>query len=84
VLRFGNAVDTAGIEQALGDANVPYGVLALDADEPAHEVYGGFGAFLIRPDLHVAWRGTATPRDPAAIVAVATGAQVTGTLRTFK
>jgi hypothetical protein len=74
VLRFGNAVDTAGIEQAL----------ALDADEPAHEVYGGFGAFLIRPDLHVAWRGTATPRDPAAIVAVATGAQVTGTLRTFK
>jgi 2-polyprenyl-6-methoxyphenol hydroxylase-like FAD-dependent oxidoreductase len=74
VLRFGSAVDTTGIERALAAAHVPYGVLTLDEDEPAHEVYGGFGAFVIRPDLHVSWRGTATPRDPSAIIAVATGA----------
>jgi hypothetical protein len=73
VLRFGERVDTSGIERALAAASVPYGVLALDADEPAHEVYGGFDAFLIRPDLHVAWRGKRTPADPQAIVAVATG-----------
>lgn len=74
VLRFGDAVDTSGIERALGAADVPYEVLVLGADEPAYDVYGGFGAFLIRPDLHVAWRGVATPREPAAIVAVAVGA----------
>jgi 2-polyprenyl-6-methoxyphenol hydroxylase-like FAD-dependent oxidoreductase len=74
VLRFGDRVDTSGIEAALAGANVPYATLALGAGEPAHEIYGGFGAFLVRPDLHVAWRGNATPRDPQAIAAVATGA----------
>jgi 2-polyprenyl-6-methoxyphenol hydroxylase-like FAD-dependent oxidoreductase len=73
VLRFGDAVDTSGIERALSAAGVPHDTLVLDADEPANEVYGGFGAFLIRPDLHVAWRSRTTPRDPAAVVAVATG-----------
>lgn len=74
VLRFGDAVDTRGIEQALAAARVPYVVLALDADEPAREVYGGYGAFLVRPDVHVAWRGSAPPADPQALVARATGA----------
>ena len=74
VLRFGDRVDTAGIERSLAAANVPYETLVLDDDEPAHEVYGGFGALLVRPDLHVAWRGIETPREPAAVVAVATGA----------
>lgn len=74
VLRFGDRVDTSGLERALADAHVPYGTLMLDADEPAHEIYEGFDAFLIRPDLHVAWRGTRTPTDPQALAAVATGA----------
>ena len=73
VLRFGDRVDTSGIERALAAAGVPFGTLALAADEPAHEVYEGFDAFLVRPDLHVAWRGTRTPDDPQAVVAVATG-----------
>jgi hypothetical protein len=76
VLRFGDAVDTRGIERALAAANVPYGVLQLDPSEPARDVYEGFDAFLIRPDLHVAWRGRATPDDPQRIVAIATGAAV--------
>lgn len=74
VLRFGDRVDTRGIEQSLAAADVPYTTVALDADEPAHEVYGGYGALLIRPDVHVAWRGTETPRDPQQLVAMATGA----------
>ena len=73
VMRFGDRVDTSGIERSLAAAGVPYGVLALDADEPAHEVYEGFDAFLVRPDLHVAWRGRRTPDDPQEIAAVATG-----------
>jgi hypothetical protein len=73
VLRFGDRVDTSGIERALAAAGVPYETLRLDANEPAYEVYGGFDAFLIRPDLHVAWRGTHTPRDPQSVAAVATG-----------
>jgi hypothetical protein len=74
VLRFGSRVDTSGIERALGAARIPYDTLVLDPDEPAREVYGGFDAFLVRPDAHVAWRGTATPSDPDAIVQVASGA----------
>jgi 2-polyprenyl-6-methoxyphenol hydroxylase-like FAD-dependent oxidoreductase len=74
VMRFGDRVDTGGIERSLAAAGVPYGTLQLDADEPAREVYGGFDAFLVRPDLHVAWRGSQTPGDPGAIASVATGA----------
>lgn len=74
VLRFGNRIDTSGVERALSAARIPYETLVLDPDEPAREVYGGFDAFLIRPDAHVAWRGTATPSDPQAIVQVASGA----------
>jgi hypothetical protein len=28
---------------------------------------------LVRPDLHVAWRGNAAPEDPDRIAAIATG-----------
>jgi 2-polyprenyl-6-methoxyphenol hydroxylase-like FAD-dependent oxidoreductase len=73
VLRFGERVDTTGIERALDLARVPHEVLALDQNEPAFDVYGGFGAFLVRPDAHVAWRADRTPADPQAIVATATG-----------
>ena len=74
VLRFGNRVDTRGLEDALAAAGAPFEVLALDAAEPAYEVYEGYDALLIRPDVHVAWRGRSAPRDPQAIVAAATGA----------
>ncbi len=73
VLRFGDGVDTSGIERALRDAGVSYTTLTLDGNEAARAVYGDFGAFLIRPDLHVAWRARRTPDHPEAIVAVATG-----------
>jgi 2-polyprenyl-6-methoxyphenol hydroxylase-like FAD-dependent oxidoreductase len=73
ILRFGDRVDTRGLEAALADRGVPYSVLSLAADEPAHEVYGGYGAFVIRPDVHVAWRGSHTPSDPGSIIAFATG-----------
>ena len=38
----------------------------------AREVYG-YDLLLLRPDMHVAWRGNAEPADAAAVAAVATG-----------
>jgi 2-polyprenyl-6-methoxyphenol hydroxylase-like FAD-dependent oxidoreductase len=73
VLRFGSRVDTRGIERALAAAGVPFVTVALDEDEPAFEVYDRYGAFLIRPDAHIGWRGMRTPGDPTQIVAVVTG-----------
>jgi 2-polyprenyl-6-methoxyphenol hydroxylase-like FAD-dependent oxidoreductase len=74
VLRFGDALDTRGIEDALHAAGVPFGVVALAMDEPARDIYEGFNALLIRPDAHVAWRGNHTPSDPAQVVRVSIGA----------
>jgi len=74
VLRFGDRVDTRGIEDALAHAGVPSITVAFDEDEPAYEVYDRYGAFVVRPDAHVAWRGMRTPDNPTQIVAVVTGA----------
>jgi hypothetical protein len=38
----------------------------------AREIYG-FDLLLIRPDLHVVWRGNAPPDDPVRLAAIATG-----------
>jgi hypothetical protein len=45
----------------------------LDAPgERAREIYQ-FDLLLVRPDLHVVWRGNKLPQDTAKIAAVATG-----------
>jgi hypothetical protein len=41
-------------------------------DEWAREMCG-FDLLLVRPDLHVVWRGDQVPEDAGAIAAVATG-----------
>ncbi len=54
--------------RALG---APLDVLHLD--EPrVREVYGA-SVFLLRPDLHIAWRGDTAPPDPRALADMATG-----------
>lgn len=73
IVSFGDHVDTAGLEYYLNSSRVPYETLILDPNEPARDVYEGFDAFLIRPDLHVAWRASRTPDDPEEIVATAIG-----------
>jgi 2-polyprenyl-6-methoxyphenol hydroxylase-like FAD-dependent oxidoreductase len=40
--------------------------------KPAREVYG-YDLVLVRPDLHVVWRGNSLPADHRAIATVATG-----------
>ena len=46
-------------------------LLALE-DERPRAIYG-HDLLLLRPDLHVAWRGNRLPADPARLAALATG-----------
>jgi len=46
-------------------------VLDLDG-EAARRVYG-FDYLLVRPDLHVVWRGNVLPDDPDKIARIVTG-----------
>ena len=63
--------DTSGIEAAFKALGAPLEVKRMD--EPRlREVYNG-SVFLLRPDLHIAWRGDAPPADPKALAAMATG-----------
>lgn len=73
LLRLAGA-DAHNID-ALGRAfaayGAPYAVLDL-ADERARDLYGR-DLLLVRPDLHVVWRGNAPPADPERLAAMATG-----------
>jgi 2-polyprenyl-6-methoxyphenol hydroxylase-like FAD-dependent oxidoreductase len=72
LLRLGRSrADTSGLEDAIRARHAPFQVLTIDADAP-REVYG-CDLILVRPDLHVVWRGNAPPGDPAQLAAVATG-----------
>jgi hypothetical protein len=41
-------------------------------DQPAREIYGS-DLILLRPDMHVVWRGNRLPADAGEIAAIATG-----------
>jgi 2-polyprenyl-6-methoxyphenol hydroxylase-like FAD-dependent oxidoreductase len=72
ILRLGGSkADAHGLQSALRDRGAP--VTVIDADDPrAREIYER-DLVLLRPDLHVVWRGNAAPEDPIRIAAVATG-----------
>jgi 2-polyprenyl-6-methoxyphenol hydroxylase-like FAD-dependent oxidoreductase len=72
VLRLGgNKADTRALEAAFRNRGAPISVLEFHS-EAAREVYG-HDLLLLRPDLHVVWRGNALPTDPSALAALATG-----------
>jgi len=73
LLRFDlDRVDMSGLIAGFSDLGAPFEVTAFD-DPHAVEVYEGYELFLLRPDLHIVWRGNDAPADPALLVAVATG-----------
>ena len=63
--------DTAALEAAFRARGAPLSVVRRN--EP--RVRGVYGAslFLLRPDLHIVWRGDRAPTDPAGLAALATG-----------
>ncbi|MFZ2079312.1 MAG: FAD-dependent monooxygenase [Xanthobacteraceae bacterium] len=72
ILKLGGSkVDARGLQSALRDRGAPVTVIET-GDSRAREIYER-DLILLRPDLHVVWRGNAAPKDPALIAAVATG-----------
>jgi 2-polyprenyl-6-methoxyphenol hydroxylase-like FAD-dependent oxidoreductase len=71
LLRLDGRSDAGGLDKAFAAIGAPFKVLALD--EPhAREVYG-CGVMLLRPDMHIAWRGDAAPEDATKLARMATG-----------
>jgi len=71
LLRFAGRGDVEALGRAFAARGAPYAVLDLP-DERARDVYG-HDLILLRPDLHVVWRGNMLPDDPARLAALATG-----------
>ena len=72
MLRLGGTkTDSGALEQALRARGAPLTTLVI-ADRVAREVYG-HDLILLRPDMHVVWRGNAAPDDAVTIAATATG-----------
>ncbi len=65
------AADTRGLERAMQAFQAPCAVQTIEEDAP-RDVYG-YDLILVRPDLHVVWRGNTEPSDPAQLAAVVTG-----------
>jgi 2-polyprenyl-6-methoxyphenol hydroxylase-like FAD-dependent oxidoreductase len=72
ILKLGGTkADARGLQSALRDRGAPVTVIEI-GDDRAREIYE-CDLVLVRPDLHVVWRGNAAPEDPAGIAAIATG-----------
>ena len=72
LLQLGRSkADTSGLERAMRALDAPVSVLPV-ADDVARDLYG-YDLILLRPDMHIAWRGNAAPEDPAALAALVTG-----------
>jgi hypothetical protein len=71
LLRLGGSnADTSGLERAIQSVHAPFSVLTIDEIAP-RDVYG-CDLILLRPDLHVAWRGNAPPADAAQLASLVT------------
>jgi hypothetical protein len=63
--------DTSGLQKAFTELGAPLQVLDVP-DDHARGVYG-FDYFLLRPDMHIVWRGNTPPAAPATLARQATG-----------
>jgi 2-polyprenyl-6-methoxyphenol hydroxylase-like FAD-dependent oxidoreductase len=71
LLRLGSSrADAAMLAQGFASHGAPFTVLDIDDARP-RDVYG-HDLLLLRPDLHVVWRGNSLP-DAAKLAALATG-----------
>jgi 2-polyprenyl-6-methoxyphenol hydroxylase-like FAD-dependent oxidoreductase len=66
-----NRSDPSGFREAFQMIGAPFSVLDID-NTAVRKVYG-FDYLLVRPDLHIVWRGNALPDDPSRVARVATG-----------
>jgi 2-polyprenyl-6-methoxyphenol hydroxylase-like FAD-dependent oxidoreductase len=72
ILKLGRTkADESTLEHALRSRGAPITVLEIP-DRVAREVYG-YDLLLVRPDLHVVWRGNKVPENAAEVGAIVTG-----------
>jgi 2-polyprenyl-6-methoxyphenol hydroxylase-like FAD-dependent oxidoreductase len=71
LLRLAGAHNATPLQHAFAALGAPLSVLDI-AEERVRDLYG-YDLLLLRPDLHVAWRGNAPPADPAGLAALVTG-----------
>jgi hypothetical protein len=72
LLRLGRTqADTSALQRAFAALGAPLQVLDVP-DARARDVYG-YDLLLLRPDMHVVWRGNDAPREPERLAALATG-----------
>jgi 2-polyprenyl-6-methoxyphenol hydroxylase-like FAD-dependent oxidoreductase len=72
LLRLGSTqADTSALRQAFAVLGAPLQILDIP-DEAPRDIYG-CDLLLLRPDMHVAWRGNEAPPDPEKLAALATG-----------
>jgi 2-polyprenyl-6-methoxyphenol hydroxylase-like FAD-dependent oxidoreductase len=72
LLRLGaDKADAARLQKAFGAFGAPFAVRDIDSDA-VRGVYG-FDYLLVRPDLHVVWRGNALPDDADKVARIVTG-----------
>src|SRR6476469_6003414 len=72
LLRLGGTkADAAGLQRGFAAIGAPLQILDV-ADTRPRDIYG-YDLFLLRPDMHVVWRGNEAPPEPAKLAALATG-----------
>jgi len=64
--------DASGLAAAFTKFGAPFTTFAVDSDAD-DVIFEGHRTVLVRPDLHVAWRGTSTTIDPTHLASVVTG-----------
>lgn len=74
LVRKGADVDLKEIENAFLELGAPFTVYELSSDA-TERVFEGYPLILVRPDLHVAWRGYMLP-DSRALASRVTGQSV--------
>jgi 2-polyprenyl-6-methoxyphenol hydroxylase-like FAD-dependent oxidoreductase len=71
LLDFSDATPTQPLEEAMQRLGAPLTVVRFE--DPAAHAIGGRNLVLLRPDLHVAWRGDEAPENSDAVAARVTG-----------
>jgi hypothetical protein len=72
LLRLGaTKSDATGLQRAFAAIGAPLQLLDIAGERP-RDVYG-YDLLLLRPDMHVVWRGNEAPPEPAKLAALATG-----------
>jgi 2-polyprenyl-6-methoxyphenol hydroxylase-like FAD-dependent oxidoreductase len=72
LLRLGGSTaDASALARSFGAIGAPFTTLDVP-DAAARDLYGS-DLILLRPDLHVVWRGNRSPEEPERLARIATG-----------